>query len=98
MVVFAENNAVAAKLKLLTPRLINDFCQFGAEVTEIRVEVQPRQSKQAKIAPKRARLSQGGSQSLQALAERLPDSRLKLAVTALAGRGEPCEGTEPEKK
>ena len=98
VVVFAENNAVAAKLKLLTPRLINDFCRFGAEVTEIRVEVQPRQSKQVKIASKRARLSRGGSRSLQALAERLPDSKLKLAVTALAGRGEPCEQTEPEKK
>ena len=97
VVIFAENNAIAAKLKLLTPRLINDFSQFAPEVTEIRVEVQPRQSTQVQIAQKRPRLSPGGSQSLQALARRLPDSRLKLAVSALAGRGTPDESVQPEK-
>ena len=42
VVIFAENNAVAAKLRLLSPRLVNDFSKFGAEVTGIRLEVQPR--------------------------------------------------------
>jgi len=44
VVIFAENNAVAAKLKLLSPRLVNDFSKRGVEVTGIRLEVQPRET------------------------------------------------------
>src|SRR5476651_2558601 len=43
VVIFAENNSIAAKLKLLSPRLVDDFSKRGMEVTGIRVEVQPRQ-------------------------------------------------------
>ena len=86
VVIFAENNAIAAKLKLLSPRLINDFSKRGVEVTGIRLEVQPRQEPQNGPPPKHARLSQTGSDSLEALARRLPDSRLKKAVAEMAGR------------
>src|SRR5665647_1894879 len=84
VVIFADNNAVAAKLRLLSPRLINDFSKCGVEVTGIRLEVQPREKLAKATAPKMARLTQAGSENLGALAKRLPDSILKHAVTAMA--------------
>ena len=86
VIIFADNNAVAAKLRLLSPRLVNDFSKFGAEVTGIRVEVQPRPHPLEAIVPKRAKLSRAGAESLEALAGQLPDSKLKQALTEMAAR------------
>ena len=98
VVIFAENNAIAAKLRLLSPRLVNDFSKSGAEVTGIRIEVQPRQSTQQQEAkPKLARLSQAGAECLEALAARLPDSDLKQAVRLMAAeRGPAAELPQPD--
>src|SRR5664279_4751586 len=71
VVIFAENNAIAAKLRLLSPRLVNDFSKSGMEVTGIRIEVQPREDAAPDAGPKQAELSQAGAGSLQALASRL---------------------------
>ena len=87
VVIFAENNAIAAKLKLLSPRLVKDFSKRGVEVTGIRLEVQPRQESREASAPKQAKLSQGGNESLEALARRLPDSKLKQALMDMVRRG-----------
>ena len=86
VVIFAENNAIAAKLKLLSPRLVNDFSKRGVQVTGIRLEVQPRQEPRKALTPKQAKLSAAGAESLEALAKRLPDSRLKQAVTEMVER------------
>jgi len=86
VVIFAENNAIAAKLKLLSPRLVNDFSRRGVEVTGIHLEVQPRGNPKIEPAPKHARLSAAGAESLEALARRLPDSRLKQALTGMVER------------
>ena len=86
VVIFAENNAIAAKLKLLSPRLINDFFKRGVEVTGIRLEVQPRGIPEKEPAQKRAKLGAAGAESLEALAKRLPDSKLKQTIAAMAGR------------
>ena len=86
VVIFAENSAIAAKLKMLSPRLVNDFSKRGAEVTGIRLEVQPRQEPRQALTRKQAKLSAAGAESLEALAKRLPDSRLKQAVTGMAER------------
>ncbi|MGP1678935.1 MAG: DciA family protein [Burkholderiales bacterium] len=91
VVIFAENNAIAAKLRLLTPRLINDFSKSGVEVTGIRLEVQPRQNPLIETMPKRARLSRAGAEDLQALARQLPNSALKQAVAGMAARGESAQ-------
>ncbi len=88
VVIFTENNAIAAKLKLLSPRLVNDFSKRGVEVTGIRLEVQPRQETLKALTPKQAKLSVAGAESLEALAKRLPDSRLKQAVTEMIERKE----------
>jgi len=86
VVIFVENNAIAAKLKLLSPRLIADFSQRGVQVTGIRLQVQPRQEPRKALTPKQAKLSVAGTESLDALARRLPDSRLKQAVTEMVER------------
>jgi hypothetical protein len=87
VVIFAENNAIAAKVKLLSPRLVNDFSRRGLQVTGIRVEVQPRENPPESPVQKHPRLSRAGAESLQALAKGLPDSKLKQVLAELAGRG-----------
>ena len=42
VVIFAENSAVAAKVKLMAPTLLRDLSQRVAQVTAIEVRVQPR--------------------------------------------------------
>lgn len=86
VVIFADNNAVAAKLRLLSPRLVSDFSDSGVEVTGIRLEVQPRQTPPKDPVSRRAMLSRAGAESLDTLARRLPDSRLKQALAGLATR------------
>ena len=86
VVIFAENNAIAAKLKLLSPRLVNGFSKRGVEVTGIRLEVQPRQEPQKALTQKQAKLSAAGAESLEALAKRLPDSKLKQTLTGMVER------------
>ena len=101
VVIFAENSAVAAKLKLLSPQLVDGFTNQGVEATGIRVEVQPLESPQPVPRTKQARLTAGGADHLRTLAERLPDSSLKQAVTYMALRqaaddvpGTPREGSQ----
>jgi hypothetical protein len=88
VVIFAENNAIAAKLKLLSPRLVNDFSKRGVQITGIRLQVQPRQEPGKALGLKQAKLSAAGVESLEALAKRLPDSRLKQVVAEMAARKE----------
>jgi hypothetical protein len=87
VVIFADNNAIAAKLRLLSPRLVNDFSKCGLEVTGIRLEVQPRQAPRKDEMHKRAKLSRAGAESLDTLARQLPDSKLKQALAGLAAQG-----------
>lgn len=95
IVIFADNSAIAAKLRLLSPRLVNDFSKSGVEVTGIRLEVQPRPGPAHQAAPKRARLSRAGADSLDALARQLPDSKLKRTLSELARRGDPAQEPLP---
>lgn len=95
VVIFAENNAVAAKLRLLSPRLVNDFLKCGVEITGIRLEVQPRQAPGKDLMHKRAMLSRAGAESLDALARQLPDSRLKQALAQMVARSVPVQRREP---
>ena len=83
VVIFAENSAVAAKLKLLLPAVRDHFLKFAVEVTGIEVQVQPAASGPA--APISAiYLSENAAESLRRLSKQLPDSKLKEAIEALA--------------
>ena len=86
VVIFAENNAVAAKLKLLGPQLLNGFSKCGVEATGIRLEVQPREYPHTVPMQKQAKLGARAVGYLSALAERLQDSTLKQAVSDMATR------------
>lgn len=95
VVIFAENNAVAAKLRLLSPRLVNDFSKCGIEVTGIRLEVQPRGEASPEALPKHAKLSRAGLESLQALSEQLPDSKLKQTLAVMVWRADAEQRADP---
>ena len=86
VVIFAENSAVAAKLKLLAPNLRDHFLKSAIEITGIDVEVQPTNPVPEPPA-KHTHLSPGAAQALAELADQLPDSKLKSSINALAGQG-----------
>ena len=83
LTVYADNGAVAAKIKFLLPSLLIKLQKQGLEVTAIRIEVQvksaPRKAGQkARIVPAQA------AAGLQALATKLGDSELGAALSRLA--------------
>lgn len=83
--IFADNGAVAAKLKLLTPTLMKNLQNKGLEVTSIRVEVQvPSRARPSQHAKRK--LSLPASDCLRKMAETLPDSPLRLALERLSKR------------
>jgi hypothetical protein len=83
--VFADNGAVAAKLKLLAPNLLKNLQNKGVEVTSIRVEVQAKSLRNAPEKPARS-ISAKAAASLSGLAEKLPDSPLRHALDQLVQR------------
>ena len=85
LTVFADNGAVAAKLKLLSPNLLKNLHNKGLEVTSIRIEVQVQSKRRARPAAARE-LSNQAATSLAQFAEQLPDSPLRDALRRLAGR------------
>lgn len=85
LVIFAQNNAVAAKLTLLRPTLADHFLKCGVEVTAIDIQVQPANPPQAR-PEKRSELSPSAARSLVGLAIQLPDSGLKSVISSLANK------------
>jgi hypothetical protein len=83
--VFADNGAVAAKLKLLAPNLLKNLQNKGVEVTSIRVEVQVKSLRNTPPKPVR-NISPAAAASLSGLAEKLADSPLRSALEKLARR------------
>lgn len=82
MLIYADNGAIAAKLKQLTPRLLLDFRKAGFEVSVIRVEVQVRPAR-PETPPIGSRISPAGLKSLESLASKLPESPLREALDRL---------------
>ena len=84
VVIFAENSAIAAKIKLMAPTLLRDLSQRVAQVTSIEVRVQPRTVATGPVIQRE--LTQEATRSLRALGEQLSDSELKDAVLRFANR------------
>ncbi len=86
VVIFAENNAIAAKLRLFEPRLLELWARQGAQVSSIRCEVQPTAA--GRTAPQKgARLTPAAGAALTGLEARLPaDSPLKAVVGGISRR------------
>jgi hypothetical protein len=85
MTVFANNNAVAAKIKLLIPSLLIKLEKQGCEVTSICLKVQVKSTPTTQ--PKAIRkLSPSAATSVKHLAENLSGTALGDALTILATR------------
>jgi hypothetical protein len=85
LIVFAENNAIAAKLKLLSPQLCDRLSQRGVEVTGMDIGVQPPEPVPNR-PQKSSKLSEKAAESLSRFSSQLHESELKNCITRIAGR------------
>ncbi|HYG32228.1 MAG TPA: DciA family protein [Methylophilaceae bacterium] len=85
LTVYADNGAIAAKVKLSLPSLLIKLQKQGLEVTSIRVEVQVKSSPR-KLAKQPRSISAQTSSRLRALAQELDGSALGEALARLARR------------
>ena len=80
---YAHNNAVAAKIKLLIPSLLIQLEKQGCEVTSIQVKVQVKSSPKPKSKTIKKLSSKAGNE-LNQLAEKLSGTALGDALARLA--------------
>ena len=85
--VFVDNNAVAAKIKLLIPSLLIKLEKQGCEVTSISVKVQVKSTPPVKQKTIKV-LSPVAASKLQQLAHKLAGTTLGDALTRLATKAE----------
>lgn len=83
LTLFADNGAVASKIKQQLPSLLDKFQRRGVKITGIRVEVQVKiPLSKSRVAPKSG-ISTRSLASLEKLDTELADSPLKEALTDL---------------
>ena len=85
VVIFAANGAIAAKLKLMLPTLLEQLSKRAIEVTGLDVCVQPLAS-DPQVIEKLAKMSVETASGLTRLCEQLPDSELKITLVKIAAR------------
>jgi hypothetical protein len=83
--VFADNSAVAAKLKQLAPRLLASIQKNEAEVTALHIGVQVTDAQRTYKSLKTV-LPPQAIEEFDALATRITDTELKLALANLVSR------------
>lgn len=89
VIVHAENGAVAAKLRQISPRLSEDFRSKGEQVTEIRIRVQPLDiALQQRPGLRGNPIGEMGRASLTRLSATLPEGRLRDALEMLLARSD----------
>jgi hypothetical protein len=81
---FADSGAAATRLRLLAPGLLAEFRSKGWQFSAIRVAVQVRSRPDPAAGSPRKSLDARGQQSLQQLADQLPESPLQAAISRLA--------------
>jgi hypothetical protein len=86
LVVYANNGAIAAKVRQLAPTVLEKFQKRGVEVTAILVRVQASYRPPQERPPKTLRLGSAGFASLRQLAGQLEGSPLKQALEAMLER------------
>jgi hypothetical protein len=87
LTVYADNGAIAAKVKLMLPSLLTKLQKQGLEITSIRVQVQVKSSSRKAIKTPRS-ISPLASSRLRALAEELDGSELGEILARLSSRNE----------
>jgi len=89
VIVHAANNAVAARLRLMLPRLLPTLRNTSKDVNGVRVEVQiPRSATGGSRQTRKTVMGTGAGELLRALERRLPVSRLRNAVGSLAKKSQ----------
>ena len=83
LTLYADNGAIASKLKQQLPSLLTKFQQRGGEITGIQVDVQVNLPLTNSRTAKKSAISNQGLSSLKELEHELPDSDLKVALTNL---------------
>jgi hypothetical protein len=83
MILFADNGAVAAKLRQITPRILISLRQRGYEITGIRLQVQV-SIRDNPLPQKQISLSSEARNAIDLLSERLTASPLKSALKRLS--------------
>ncbi|GJL72524.1 MAG: hypothetical protein NMNS01_17230 [Nitrosomonas sp.] len=85
LTIFASNGSIAAKLKQISPSLLQKMQNLGWEVTSIQIATQAhyQASNTDHFNPKKRNLAQSGIASLTQLAASLPASALKTAIESL---------------
>lgn len=82
VVIFAANGAIAAKLKLMLPSLLEQLSGRAREVTGLEVAVQA-PAAEGEVNEKFAKISREATAKLAELSEQLPDSELKTALARI---------------
>ena len=87
LTIFANNGAIAARLRQTAPSLLLKFQANGYEVTAIRIAVQANSPGNGNNVPIAKRsVNRAGRESLRRLASELPPSPLKTSVESLLHR------------
>lgn len=86
LVLYANNGAIAAKVRQLAPTMLDKFQKRGVEVTAILVRVQARYLMPEQKPIKNLQIGAAGRESLRRLAEQLERSPLKQALERLLER------------
>lgn len=89
VVLLAASSAVAARLRLLEPRMLEVLSGCGVNVTGLTVEVQPARVPRAEgVEQKARRLPSPAARALDRASRRLRDGELRRIVRNLAAKGE----------
>ncbi|MDR1350512.1 MAG: hypothetical protein LBJ59_07020 [Zoogloeaceae bacterium] len=87
VVIYANNGAIAAKIRQIRQRLQNGFVKMGVQCNQIEVKVQPMQNPAQSITSDKKFISRHSARSLLACADAMPpDAPLALALRALLAR------------
>lgn len=85
LIISADNGAVAAKLRQISPEMMSAFEARGIQVTGIQIRVQVR-SRIAPVIPPRRTVGNKGKKELENLVLNLQESPLRNALRRLAKR------------
>ncbi|MGH8635732.1 MAG: DciA family protein [Burkholderiales bacterium] len=84
--IIASNGAMAAKLRQMTPRILDGFKRHGLEFNSMRIEVQADAVAERPSAAGAMRLSPAASSALEEALRTVPPSPLRDALKRLARR------------
>lgn len=83
LTLYADNGAIASKIKQQLPSLLEKFQKRGGKITGIRIDVQVKSPSSRRGYVQKSAISGEGLASLEKLEADLPDSNLKEALTNL---------------